>query len=174
MIQELVKKLQQKNRKAQQVFYENYSKKMFLIILRYINDADVAKNITNQSFYKIFTHIGNFIYSNDNGFNGWVKKIAINEALVYLRSNKNIRLTDEYQEIDNHSPFNPDNELQAQDYYNLIRELPDGYRIIFNMFAIEGYSHKEIAEELNISESTSRSQLTHARAMLRKKIEKFF
>lgn len=174
MNKELVILLKKKNRTAQELLYEKYSKKMFLIILRYINDADEAKSLINQSFYKIYISIINFSYSNNTSFEAWMKKIVVNESLLYLRKNKKLLLIEDGKEIEEVSSAWADKDLIAEDYFKLIRELPDGYRIIFNMYAIEGYSHQEIARELNIKESTSRSQLTHARAILKKKIVKYF
>lgn len=171
MIVKLIDQLKKNNRRAQKELYEKYAKMLFLLILRYTNNAEDAGSLTNQSFHKIFINIENFTFTSIGSFEAWMKKIAINESLMELRANRKVLLFEDSQVSLEISPVTADKDLLAEDYYNLVRELPDGYRIIFNLYAIEGYSHKEIGEKLGISESTSRSQLAHARAVLKRKIE---
>ncbi len=170
MDQELIEKLIKQDPKAQHSLYSKYSKVMFLIILRYINNDEEAKSITNQAFFKIFKHSKQFKTGGATEFLAWMKRIVINEALMYIRKRKKLVFIEHDNELDNVSDIKTDSNLMVEDYYNMIRKLPDGYRLVFSLYAIEGYSHKEIANKLRIKESTSRSQLMHAREFLKKLI----
>lgn len=145
---------------------------MFNLCFRYVENKDEAIMILNNGFLKIFKSYHK-INANINP-EPWIYKIMINEALKYIRDNhfkKNIKLGD-YENIKIEAFEKSDSQLIAEDYYNIIRKLPLGYRTVFNLYAIEGYSHKEIANILSINESTSRSQLSKARGLLKKILAK--
>ncbi len=171
MTWELIQRIKQKEKKAQEEFYKKYSSQMFRLIYRYVKNETDAAGILNSGFFKIFSKIAIVNYVNEICFIAWMKKIMINESLMFLRQ------CDHFIDIDicNKSlPVNeadcPDTGLIVEDYYNLIRQLPQELRTVFNLFAIDGFTHKEIASELNISESSSRVYLTRARAILRKRL----
>jgi RNA polymerase sigma-70 factor (ECF subfamily) len=121
------------------------------------------------AFVKIFERIDQ--YSGEGNFEGWMKRIMVNESLMYLRRNKNMALSIDIEEAyDNPNFERLEDHLEANDLLKLISELPVGYRTVFNLYAIEGYSHKEIGEQLEISENTSKSQLSRARTLLQKRL----
>jgi RNA polymerase sigma-70 factor (ECF subfamily) len=107
----------------------------------------------------------------EGSFEGWLRRIVVNESLTYLRRNKNMYLETEIETVDKNPDFGQlENHLEADDLLRMVGELPSGYRMVFNLYAIDGYSHKEIAEQLEISENTSKSQLSRARVLLKKKL----
>jgi RNA polymerase sigma-70 factor (ECF subfamily) len=131
-----------------------------------VKDEEDTKDVLAEAFIKIFQHVKNFDFHDEVGLEAWLKRIVVNQSLMFLRKNRNLVRAINIE--DNHllliAPV--EIELHAEDLYKLILELPLGYRTVFNLYVIEGYSHKEIAEQLTISESASRSQLTHARQRL--------
>jgi RNA polymerase sigma factor (sigma-70 family) len=157
------------NRTAQEALYNLYAPKMFGICLRYANDYHSGEDILQEGFIKVFNNIHRF--RGEGSFEGWLKRIFINTAIEHYR--KAMNQTD-HHELDK-SENNPvdDNalhELAMKDLLAMIQELSPGYRAVFNMYVIEGFSHKEIAEMVGISEGTSKSQLARARTILQKKI----
>jgi RNA polymerase sigma-70 factor (ECF subfamily) len=128
-----------------------------------------AEDVLIMSFTKILNRIDQ--YKGDGSFEGWMKRIVVNESLTYLRKNKTMYLEMDIAAADREPDFEKmENELHAEDLMKLIDTLPTGYRIVFNLYAIDGYSHKEIAEQLGISENTSKSQLSRARVVLQKSL----
>lgn len=122
-----------------------------------------------NAFLKIFRNLPGFVYRDDTGLEAWLRRIVVTEALLHLRANRALPLFQENGErvLETESTGTlPDGELAAEQIYDLIRELPPGYRTVFNLYAIEGYTHREIAAQLHISENTSKSQLSKARAQL--------
>ncbi len=166
---ELIQGCQRHNREAQQALYRIYSGKMYSLCCRYVKDRMEAEDVLVTSFTKIFEKISQF--KGDGSFEGWIRRVVVNESLTYLRKNKNM-----YLEMDiEAAAYEPDyhkleTQLEADDLMKLIESLPVGYRTVFNMYAIDGYSHQEIANQLGISENTSKSQLSRARAFLQKKL----
>ena len=157
--------------KAQKYLFQRYSRVMTGVCLRYADSYEEAQDIVQDAFIKVFKKIGTF--SGKGSLEGWIRRIMVNTSLDYLRSIKNERFN---VNVDDVSFKLKDNQqvvssMQADDLLKIIRTLPRGYRTVFNMYAIEGYSHKEIAEELDISENTSKSQYSRARALLQKKLE---
>ena len=120
------------------------------------------------AFNKIYHHIGGFTYAGEGSLKAWMKKIVINEALMWLRRRHNFHLTETLDESTPEPGLEPVSKLDAEDIYRFITELPTGYRTVFNLSVIEGYSHQEIGVALNITESTSRTQLFKAKALLKK------
>jgi RNA polymerase sigma-70 factor (ECF subfamily) len=136
-----------------------------------MKDQMRAQDVLQDTFVKIFAHIGN--YKSEGAFEGWLKKIAVNTCLDQLRKDKKL-LTDVSLDDVSHKLAHQDyivEKLMADDLLKLVQALPDGYRTVFNLFAIEGYSHQEISVQLGISESTSKTQYLRARAYLKDRIE---
>ena len=167
----LVKKCIKGDARAQRALFEKFAPKMLGVCIRYAKNSDQAEDILQDGFVKVFTKLSN--YSGNGSLEGWIRRIIVNTALDEIRRNikfqNNISVDDvDYKlELDSHIVEG----LAAEDLMKIINDLPDGYRIVFNMFAIEGYSHKEIAMQLNISENTSKSQYSRARAYLKNKLE---
>lgn len=171
MTEILIHKIINKEKKAQEEFYKKYSPQMFRLIYRYVKNEADAGSILNMGFFKIFTKIERVSYINEISFIAWMKKIMINESLMFLRQNDHfINIDTCFEELFPEEANCTDTGLLIEDYYFLIRQLPQDLRTVFNLYAIDGYSHKEIAAELNISESSSRVYLTRARALLKKSL----
>jgi len=154
---------------AQKALFGKYSGRMLSICCRYIKDKLEAEGTMVIAFVKIFERIEQ--YSGEGNFEGWMKRIMVNESLMYLRKNKNMSLNVDINEVYDNPNFETlEDHLEADDLLKLINELPIGYRTVFNLYAIEGYSHREIAEQLKISENTSKSQLSRARNLLQKRL----
>ena len=155
--------------RAQEQLYNQYSGKMYALCCRYIPSRMEAEDVLVTAFTKLFERIDQF--KGEGSFEGWIRRIVVNESLTYLRRNKNMYLETEIETADKHPDFAQlDNHLEAEDLLRLVGDLPTGYRMVFNLYAIDGYSHKEIAEQLGISENTSKSQLSRARALLQKRL----
>ncbi|MFL1685084.1 MULTISPECIES: RNA polymerase sigma factor [Bacteroidales] len=170
---QLIKGCKENKPKAQKELYETYARKMMAVCLRYTNDRESAQDLLQDGFIKVFTAIGT--YSGNGSFEGWMRKIFVNTALEYLRKNDILRETVDIDSPDTlkEPDYSALEKISADELMELVRELPTGFRTVFNMFAIEGYSHKEIGEALGINESTSRSQFTRAKKLLQKKLEPF-
>ncbi|GAB3951437.1 sigma-70 family RNA polymerase sigma factor [Spirosoma harenae] len=168
MSKQLVEQCQRGNAFAQKRLFDQYANRLFRVSLRYVRNESEAEEVLMNAFLKAFRGIGDFNYRDDNGLEAWLRRIVINEALQHLRANRHLPLfqvDDDAEEQPSLVPL-PDDGLDAERIYALIRELPPGYRTVFNLYAIEGYTHREIAEQLRISENTSKSQLSKARALL--------
>lgn len=154
--------------------YSSYVRYLSAVCARYIpNDEDV-KDVLQESFLRIFDGIESFEYRGKGSLKGWLTKITVNEALKFIRRNDKI----EFVDISSHQDIQPDEEpdidsVPSSVIFRLIRELPDGYRTIFNLYVIENRSHKEIAALLGIKESTSASQLHRAKSLLATKIRQY-
>jgi RNA polymerase sigma factor (sigma-70 family) len=165
--EELIKGCMRRERVAQQQLFDLYSSKMYGICFRYVRHAMEAEDIMVTAFTKIFERIHQF--KGEGSFEGWVRRVMVNEALTHLRRARTMYLETELEQADREPDFSQlSDHLEAEDLMNMIQELPAGYRVVFNMYAIDGYSHKEIAEQLGISENTSKSQLSRARVYLQK------
>jgi RNA polymerase sigma factor (sigma-70 family) len=156
---------------AQKFLFEKYSGIMTGVCMRYADSYEEAQDIVQDGFIKFFKKIG--MFSGKGSLEGWLRRIMVNTALDHLRSVKNERFK---VDIDNVSyklkqDESINSELNTKDLLKLVQSLPTGYRTVFNMYVIEGYTHREIGEELNISENTSKSQFSRARGILRKKLE---
>jgi len=156
---------------AQQELYDMFKSKMFAICLRYAGNYDDAQDILQEGFLKVFEKIRQFGFK--GAFEGWIRRIVVNTALEKFRNKHNLYRVDDIDLIPEPDAA-PETEdysgLEAVDLLDIIRELPPKYRMVFNLFAIEGYSHKEISEMINISEGTSKSNLSRARVILQKKV----
>lgn len=157
------------NRHAQQMIYTKFSPKMLSFCRQYIKDIQYAEDVMITAFMKIFSNLKNFQHK--GSFEGWIRRIMVNECISYIRTQKKVSfLEDEYYKEDSFN--NIESDYNVNDIQFLIDGLPDGYKMIFNLFAIEGYKHQEIASMLGINEGTSKSQLSHARKMLQEQIMK--
>jgi len=157
------------NRQAQQMIYTKFSPKMLSVCRQYVKDIHHAEDLMITAFMKVFTHLKNF--ESKGSFEGWIRRIMVNECISYIRAQKKVSfLEDEYYKEDSFN--NIESNLSVDDIQFLIDSLPEGYKMIFNLFAIEGYKHQEIADMLGISESTSKSQVFHARKMLQEQVLK--
>lgn len=170
---QLVEACIQDNRAAQQQFYELYAGKLFALARRYMKDKDDAQDVLQDAFIKIFKHINTFRF--DCPLEAWLKRIVINTALKAIQKNGQMKMED----IDTHSGFmydSPTNlgleNLSMEALNAIIQTLPEGCKTVFNLYAVEGYKHQEIAEMLNITEGTSKSQFSRARQLLMLKINK--
>lgn len=171
---QLIEGCRKGNRVAQKELYEMYSRKMMGVCLRYSNDRETARDLLQDGFVKVFMNIDT--YSGSGSFEGWIRKIFVNCALEHLRKSDVLK---EATDLDNTAELiEPEasvtDYLSAQELMAIIHKLPAGFRTVFNLFAIEGYSHKEIGEMLNITESTSRSQYTRARQLLQRTIKDLY
>ena len=163
----LIKDCLKRDRRAQQQLFDLYSSKMYGICYRYVRQPMEAEDIVITAFTRIFERIDQF--KGQGSFEGWIRRIVVNEALTSLRKSRAMYVETDLEKAD----FEPDydqlsDHLEAEDLLNMIGQLPPGYSVVFNMYAIDGYSHKEIAEQLGISENTSKSQLSRARVYLQK------
>lgn len=165
--EELLKGCLRKDRKFQEMLYKKYAKKMYAICQTYVPDKAVAQDILQDGFVKVFTKINTF--SPDNSLEGWIRRIITNTAIDYFRQGKKLHRFIELAE--HHSQEVSDDAVNRQinvdEILYYLDKLPEGARVIFNLYAIEGYSHKEIAERLEISEGTSKSQFSRARTIIK-------
>ena len=169
--EELVNGCISKNPSAQKLLFERFSRKMMGVCLRYADRGEEAEDMLQNGFIRVFDKIETFRGS--GSLEGWVRRIIVNESLTYLRKNKAMRLN---VDIDDAKYMIPGNShvgetMNEKDLLKMIQQLPIGFRTVFNMYAIEGYSHKEIAEQLGISEGTSKSQYSRARVHLQNMIK---
>jgi RNA polymerase sigma factor (sigma-70 family) len=154
---------------AQRALFDKYSGRMLGLCRRYVKDVLEAEGVMITAFTKIFERIDQ--YTGEGNFEGWMKRIMVNESLQYLRKHKNMQLNMDIEEAHHLPNYDAmEDHLQTEDLMQMIGELPVGYRTVFNLYAIEGYSHKEIAEQLSINENTSKSQLSRARVYLQKRL----
>ncbi len=157
---------------AQKQLFECFAGKMMGVCLRYANNREVAQDILQDGFVKVFEKLNTF--KREGSLEGWIRRIIVNTALDNYRKNK---LTDQHIDLDNVDYMIASNDfafekLAAEDLLKVLNSIPSGYRTIFNLYAIEGYSHKEISEKMDISVNTSKSQYSRAKAFLRDIIEK--
>jgi RNA polymerase sigma-70 factor (ECF subfamily) len=168
---DLIEGCRRNNRAAQKALYNQMAGKMMAVCCRYVKDRMEAEDILVTSFTKVFERIDQF--KGDGSFEGWVRRIVVNESLSYLRKNKTMYLETGLENADREaSQQDIDTDLEAEDLLRMVAELPPGYRMVFNLYAIDGFSHQEIAEQIGISESTSKSQLSRARMHLQAKLQK--
>ncbi|WP_019989571.1 RNA polymerase sigma factor [Rudanella lutea] len=168
---QLVKALQQNESRAQKAVYERYAGKMMAVCTRYIANRSDAEEVMIDGFMRAYERIGQF--REEGSFEGWLRRIMVTESLMYLRRTKAWRQAISLDEVAEEPDYEwADQALKTDDLLRLVGQLPEGYRTIFNLYAIEGYSHQEIAQELSISEGTSKSQLSRARAWLQASLAK--
>lgn len=165
--EEILKGCKSNKRKYQELLYRKYAKKMYGICLSYAGDRELAQDILQDSFIKIFNKIRE--YRMEGSLEGWIRRIIVNTAIDHVRQRQRVKnyIVDDN---DNNKEDMDDSDalqnLQTQDVLNQVAKLPEGARLVFNLYALEGYTHREIAEKLNISEGTSKSQYNRARKLL--------
>ncbi|MCC5919572.1 MAG: sigma-70 family RNA polymerase sigma factor [Cyclobacteriaceae bacterium] len=158
--------------KAQYALYSKTSGLFYSVALRYLKNEADAQDALSESYRKIFDKLSQF--AGDGSFEGWMKRIVVNECLMFIRSHKNLEKVSSFDDEGVAEPGLMSTnmlEMEADDIHRLICDLPLGYRTVLNLYAVEGYGHKEIAEQLGISEGTSKSQLSKARKMLQQLID---
>lgn len=161
-INDILKGCVKGKRKAQEKLFNLFSEEMFGVCLYYSKDYAEAEDTLHDGFMKVFEKIGQFQHK--GSLAGWIKRVIINTALEKFRKKNQLYvLGDEFESYEDIDPGNVINDISMQDLIKLIRELSPKYRMVFNLYAIEGYSHKEIAEMLGITEGTSKSNLARAR-----------
>lgn len=156
---------------CQRMLFDAYAGKMLSVCYRYTGNQHDAEDVLQDAFIKIFAHIQQFKW--EGSFEGWLRRIVVNTALKALQKKK--FLFTEITEASSHNKLvEPEalSSLQTQQLMNMLQQLPDGYRVVFNLYVIEGYDHEEIANLLNIQPGTSRSQLVKARKMLQQILKK--
>lgn len=169
---QLIESCKKGNRAAQKILYDRLAPRMFPVCLRYIGDRTAAEDILQDGFITLFTRLDS--YKGEGSFEGWARRIFVTTALMSLRKKDALKVSDELEAV---RGMKADTASQMQnigykELMQLVMSLPPGFRTVFNMYAIEGYSHKEIAEMLGITETTSRTQFSRARAWLQNKIQK--
>lgn len=156
---------------AQRAIYDRFAPAMMSVCVRFVADRETARDLLQEGFIKLFTKIES--YSGTGAFGGWVRRIFVTTALEYLRQNDALKQSADIDEVGYHienDEISVLEKISADDLMACVSQLSDGYRTVFNLYAIEGYSHAEIAEMLGISEGTSRSQFMRARKILQKSV----
>ncbi len=169
--EELVKGCLGRDPACQKLLFERFNKKMMGVCLRYAGRSEEADDMLQNGFIKVFEKLDTF--KGSGSLEGWIRKIVVNEALTYLRKNKAMQMNVDLDHAKYRIPGNTHvgESMNEKDLLRIIQGLPAGFRTVFNMYAIEGYSHKEIAEQLGISEGTSKSQYSRAKTHLQNIIQ---
>lgn len=168
---QLIAALKRGESRAHEVVYERFSGKMLAVCTRYCANRDDAEEVMIDGFMRVFEKIEQF--REDGSFEGWIRRIMVTESLMFLRRNKQWRQEVSIEEVTTEPDYVwADTAVNEHDLLRMVNQLPDGYRTVFNLYAIEGYSHAEIAEMLGISEGTSKSQLSRARLLLQANLKK--
>lgn len=170
--QQIIELCAKHDRKAQQVLYDKYSRLLLGVCLRYATDKAEAEDILQDSFLKIFNSIKDFTGS--GSFIGWLRKVAVNTSITHYHKNLKYRYhveIEEYVSVETGVTSFEEDFFTSDELYKVLNELPTGYRMVFNLYAVEGYKHKEIAEMLGIDTNTSKSQYSRAKAVIREKLE---
>jgi RNA polymerase sigma factor (sigma-70 family) len=171
---ELIARCQQQDRVAQKWLYDRYAAKMFSVCRRYIPRREDAEDVLIEAFFKIFENIN--VFRSVGSFEGWMRRIVVNEALMFLRKNKLLTVEPDAADLNTLEmsvSIGVEQQLAVQDILKLLEKLPTGYRTIFNLYVIEGFKHQEIADMLHISINTSKSQLILAKEKLRKMMSNY-
>jgi RNA polymerase sigma factor (sigma-70 family) len=167
---EMIKGCIKGNPKAQESLYKRFASKMLGVCMRYMNSREEAEDVMQDAFVKVFSNLQSL--ENPNALEAWMRRIMVNTSLNALRSNQ---IESQHLDVDDMEELIPDERFDedsfaVEDLLRMVRELPAGYRAVFNLFEIEGYSHQEIADMLEVSVNTSKSQLLKARRQLQRKL----
>jgi RNA polymerase sigma factor (sigma-70 family) len=170
--EQLIDGCKARNPLSQRQLYEKYSRKMMGVCLRYTNNRDEAQDVLQDGFVKVFEKISSF--QSQGSFEGWLRRIFVNTSLDNIRKNKENNLLADIDQVGYalDSGQSVEGDLNAEELMKILNSIPAGYKVVFNMFVIEGYSHKEIADELGVSESTSKTQFLRAKAYIMKVMQK--
>jgi len=171
-IEDLIKRCKSGERKAQELLYKQFAAKMLGVCCRYATDKMEAEDMMQNGFIRVFQKIGD--YRGEGSFEGWIRRIMVHSSIEYYRKHHKMMQLVDLDDATHEPSVNPlaTATLAAKDLMVLIQALSPGYRIVFNLFAIEGYSHKEIAAITGITEGASKSQLSRARSILKEQIIK--
>jgi RNA polymerase sigma factor (sigma-70 family) len=172
MDQQLIIGCKKQNKQAQQTVYQLLAPKLYALSKRYLKNQEEREEVLADTFFIVFTKIDQL--KELEAFEAWAKRILVNQCLLYLRKKVNFNLYIEDIATQSQPLTEECTDLETQDLLNLLEELPEGCKIVFNLFVIEGYSHKEIADALNISEGTSKSQLNVAKTKLKNKVQSLY
>lgn len=167
--QKVIELAVENNRHAQHEIYTKFSPKMLSVCRQYIKDIHQAEDIMITAFMKVFTNLKNFEHK--GSFEGWIRRIMVNECISFIRVQKKVKFIEDENYFEE-SFNNIESQFSVDDLQFLIDSLPDGYRMVFNLYCIEGFKHQEIATMLGINVGTSKSQLSHARKMLQEQVNK--
>jgi len=160
------------NRRMQEELYKRFSPRMYAVCLRYAGNAEEAEDILQEGFIKVFKKLNSF--RSEGSFEGWVRRVFVNTAIEHFRKKRYLQpVTEKEENTIEGKYFSVLDELAEKDILALVQELSPGYRTVFNMYVVEGYTHKEIADMLEISEGTSKSQLSRAKVILQDMVKKF-
>jgi RNA polymerase sigma factor (sigma-70 family) len=169
---DLIKGCMEGNRRMQEELYRRFSPRMYAVCLRYAGNAEEAEDILQEGFIKIFKKLDSF--RSEGSFEGWVRRIFVNTAIEHFRSKRYLLPVTEKEENTIEGKYTSVlDDLGAKDIMALVQELSPGYRTVFNMYVVEGYTHREIADILGISEGTSKSQLSRAKVILQDMVRTF-
>lgn len=171
--QQIIEGCVRHDRKAQQELYNQYSRFLLGVCMRYAVDKSEAEDILQESFLKIFFNIKD--YSGTGSFIGWLRKVAVNTAITHYHRNLKYRYhveIEEFVSLETGQTSFEEDFFTSEELYKVLNDLPAGYRMVFNLYAVEGYKHKEIADMLGIDTNTSKSQYSRARAAIRERLDK--
>ncbi len=172
-LEEIIYKCREENSAAQTALYNLFSSKMYGICLRYSRDSGEAEDILQEGFVRVFSKIKQYEFK--GSFEGWIRRVMVNTALEKFRRHDRLYPVEEMKIYESTEWVEETiSSITANDLLRIIQELPPRYKMVFNLFAIEGYSHQEIGEMMNISEGTSKSNLSRARVILQKSVEHYF
>ena len=172
-IDNIIKGCCQKEPVAQRLLYEMFSARMFGVCLRYTGSREDAQDVLHEGFLKIYEKIEQFEFR--GSFEGWIRRIMVNTALEKFRNqNKLVKSQDSIEEFERSENTDLTDSITVKELLEMIKELSPQYRVVFNLYAIEGYSHKEISEMLGITEGTSKSNLSRARSILQEKVNEYY
>ncbi len=166
--QRLAKQCRKGNAAAQRELYDKYAGQMLSVSRRYVRSVEDGEEVISNAFIKVFAKIDQ--YSGEGALGGWIRRIVVNESLNFIRYQKNLFVEADEENLSEISHADVDEQNDAEHLMQMVSGLPTGYRTVFNLYGIEGYTHKEIGEMLGISENTSKSQLSKARKMLQKQL----
>jgi len=166
----IIEACRKKDKKAQKALFHHYKKQLLGLCLRYVNSREIAEEVLMDSFIAVFRKIHT---CNTDTFEPWLKSIVVHKAIDYYRRHQNDPVFDEMEYVlDKKTETQPAQNLEADELVRMLQHLPAGYRMVFNLYALEGFQHKEIAKQLGISENTSKSQYRKAKARLQEILEK--
>lgn len=172
MVKELVERIRQKDQRAMSQLYQMYIGELSSVCYRYVPSGEDAKDVLQNSFVKIFTSLPTIDYRSEKALRGWMRRIVVNEALLFLRERRKLHFEPILSQTTIQDDEEPESEQMLPDVlHRLVSELPDGYRTVLNLYVFEGCSHRQIAELLGITESTSASQLYFAKRLLARRIK---
>ena len=167
---ELIERCLENDPRAQEFLYKQFSRRMYGVCLRFARNTLEADDILQEGFIKVFTFLKDF--RQEGSLEGWIRRTIVNTAINYYNSKQNEWKETSIDKAESYQSVTEDtlDKISTADLLNIIHELPEGYRMVFNLYIIEGYNHQEIAEMLHISENTSKSQLSRARMVLQERL----